>query len=66
MTATKTQLTVTAPKTPGAAPSVVGTASTIREARQIAAEFSDRRDLTYQDVVISRGAKRVEFAGPAR
>ena len=63
--ATKT-LTVTAPKTPGAEPTVIATCATIAEARKVAAGFSGRRDLTYQDVVIRRGARIVERCGPAR
>ena len=62
----KTTYTITAPKTPGAAPTTVATRPTIAEARDVAANYSHRRDLTHQDVAIYRGDRRVEFAGPFR
>ena len=58
--------TVEAPTTPGSAPIVQGQYESVREARAAAAQFARRRDLTYQDVVIRRGTRRVEFAGPVR
>lgn len=62
---TTTKYTVEAPRTAGARPVIVGTASTIREARKIAkaAAFAG---LTYQDVRIDRDGKLAEYAGPAR
>lgn len=62
------KLDVIAPRTPGAQPTVVGSADTIAEARAIAANFDHRRDLRRQDVVIRlrHSGKRIEFAGPCR
>ena len=62
----KTTYTITAPKNPGDEPTTVATRPTIAEARDVAANYAHRRDLTHQDVVIYRGARRVEFAGPFR
>lgn len=59
--------TIAAPKTPGAAPATIGKANTIREARRIAANFSEHRsDLTYSDVRIDVTKTGVlkEYAGP--
>lgn len=58
---------VVAPRTPGAVPSVIGTADTLAEARAIARKYW-RRDLKGCDVIIRTAAtgRRVEFAGPAR
>lgn len=61
-----TTLEVIAPATPGARPSVIGTARTIREARKLAKPYQSRKDLTYQDVRIVRGGKLAEYCGPAR
>jgi hypothetical protein len=57
---------VTAPRTPGAVPSVIGTADTIGAARKIARGcWSD--DLRGQDVRIETlDGQRVEYSGPAR
>ena len=65
---TKTRYTVTAPVTPGATPSTVGTARTLRDARVIAKRAAaGRRDLTGQDVRIDTAdGMLVEYAGPAR
>lgn len=59
---------ITAPKTPGATPSVVATATTLSAARKSARYFSrDRRDLSGQDVRINRpDGSLVEYAGPTR
>lgn len=67
MTATA-KLTVWAPRTPGAAESVIGTADKIADARKIAAQFAGRRDLKRQDVVIRLGhdGKIIERCGPCR
>jgi len=62
----KTTYTIIAPKNPGDEPTTVATRPTIAEARDVAANYAHRRDLTHQDVVIYRGARRVEFAGPFR
>ncbi len=57
---------VSAPQTPGAAPSD-HPAATLAEARKIAKTFVGRRDLTGQDVRIETGdGQLVEYAGPAR
>jgi hypothetical protein len=62
---------VSVPVTPGAAPSNIPCVS-IASARKIAASYSHRRDLTYQDVVIrllprnGGPARLVEYAGPSR
>ena len=61
-----TTLEVIAPATPGARPSVIGTARNIREARKLAKPYQARKDLTYQDVRIVRGGKLAEYCGPAR
>ena len=54
-------------KTPGAAPTVVASAATLRDARREAARYADRRDLCGQDVRIQRpDGSLVEYAGPAR
>ena len=67
MAKTRTPYTVTAPRTPGATPSVIGTADTLTEARQIAAQFRHRPDLRGQDVRIDDATgRKVEYAGPAR
>lgn len=68
MATTQPKLTVWAPRVPGAAASVVGACDTIAEARQIAADFRHRADLTYQDVFVrlGRDGKIVERCGPAR
>ena len=59
--------TVTAPRIPGATPSLIATVTRLAMARRIAETLRDRRDLTYQDVVIARDDRRfVEFAGPCR
>lgn len=61
-----TKYHVTAPKTPGATPSSEG-ASSLREARQIAKQYRDRRDLSNQGVRIERpDGQLVEYAGPNR
>lgn len=62
------KLTVWAPAVPGMPESAVGTADTLEAARQIAARFSGRRDLTMQDVVIRLGydGKIIEYCGPCR
>lgn len=60
------QYTVTAPKTPGSQPSVVGTARRIADARKLAKPYQSRRDLTHQDVRIERDGKLAEYAGPVR
>jgi hypothetical protein len=53
--------------TPGAAPCVVSTHSTLREAWTASAEYASRGDLTYQDVRIERtDGTLVEYAGPSR
>ena len=57
---------VTAPRTPGATPTVIGTADTISEARKIARGCWSP-DLNGQDVRIETlDGSRVEYAGPAR
>ena len=61
-----TTLEVIAPATPGARPSVIGTARTIREARKLAKPYQTRKDLTYPDVRIAKGGRHVEYCGPAR
>ena len=61
-----TTLEVIAPATPGARPSVIGTARNIREARKLAKPYQSRKDLTYQDVRIAKGGRHVEYCGPAR
>lgn len=59
--------TVLAPETPGASPSVIGTASTIREARRLAKPYTSRLDLRWQDVRINdTDGMLVEYAGPSR
>lgn len=58
--------TVTAPKTPGSVPAVIGTAKRIAEARKLAKPYQSRRDLTRQDVRIERDGKLAEYAGPVR
>lgn len=63
MTAT---YTVYAPSIPGQDPSRQGEYPTLNEARQATQRFQRRPDLKRQDVVIYRGSKRVEFAGPCR
>jgi hypothetical protein len=62
------KLTVWAPATPGAEPSLVGQCDTIADAREIAERFEHRRDLRMQDVVIRAGrdGKIVELCGPCR
>lgn len=62
------KLTVWAPATPGAAPSIVGTCDSVETARQIAERFDSRRDLCMQDVFIRDAAsnKIIERCGPAR
>ncbi len=59
---------VTAPKTPGATPSTVGSATNLRDARRIATTFSrGRHDLAGQDVRIElTDGKLVEYAGVGR
>lgn len=61
-----TSYTIETRPTPGASLTVVASTKTIREARRIAGQYDDRRDLTYQDVMIRRDGKLVEYAGPAR
>lgn len=67
-TTTKSKLCVWAPRTAGVAPSIVGQCDTMAEAREIAARYESRRDLTYQDVTIRLAAtgKTIERCGPAR
>ncbi len=59
---------ITAPRTPGAEPTVIDTADTLPDARDIAKMFSaDRSDLKRQDVRIETlDGVRVEYAGPPR
>ncbi len=58
---------ITAPKTPGSQPSIIGEFTNLRDARRAAKAFRvDRRDLTGQDVRIERDGKLVEYAGPVR
>lgn len=53
--------------TPGATPSIVASTKTLAEARKVARTYSDRRDLTNQDVRIQReDGQLVEYAGPNR
>jgi hypothetical protein len=60
-----TKYVITAPAVPGAAPTRVGTAETLADARKRAREFSRRRrDLRGQDVRIERpDGQLVEYAG---
>lgn len=60
--------TITMPKTPGAQPVAVATATKLADARKQAKSLSrDRRDLKGQDVRIERtDGSLVEYAGPAR
>jgi len=52
---------------PGAQMTTQGRTSALRDARRIASEYRDRRDLTWQDVRIERtDGSLVEYAGPAR
>ena len=64
----KKKYQVSAPKTPGASPTVLSTHSTLREARKAARSLGARRDLTRQDVRIERTTDIhvVEYAGPSR
>lgn len=58
-------VTILAPKTPGAAPTLVWRGNSVAEAREVAErEYGHRRDLTWQDVRIMVGDHRVEYAGP--
>ena len=57
--------TITAPATPGAHPTTIGTAQTLRDARRIA-KTAAMPSLTYQDVRIDSGTQLVEYAGPCR
>lgn len=65
---TQKTVTVWAPRTPGAEPSIIGQAGTVAAARTIARQFKNRRDLTYQDVVIrlGRDGRIIERCGPCR
>ena len=59
--------TVSAPTTPGAAPTVQGVYHRIDAARKCAADFGGRSDLCRQDVRIDNGiGMLVEYAGPCR
>ncbi|HEY2510271.1 MAG TPA: hypothetical protein VGI39_05425 [Polyangiaceae bacterium] len=60
-------VTIVAPATPGASPTKVWAGRSTKEAEGFAeSEFGSRRDLSYQDVVIYVGEKRVAYAGPTR
>jgi len=63
---TTSKLTVWAPRTPGAEPTVVGVGETMADARLVARRFAHRRDLRHHDVVIRRDDKIVEKCGPCR
>ncbi len=58
---------VSAPKNPGAVPSVIASSTTLRDARREAKAFTrGRRDLRGQDVRIERAdGSLVEYAGGA-
>ncbi len=64
---TMSKYNVSAPKTPGATPSVIAGADTLRAARREAKAFrAGRRDLHRQDVRIEReDGSLVEYAGGA-
>jgi hypothetical protein len=58
---------ISAPRTPGAEPTMLSTHARIDDARRAARELEHRRDLTRQDVRIEYADGRlVEYAGPSR
>ena len=67
MTKTAQKLAVWAPAVPGHDATIVGTADTMEQAREIASRYDHRRDLRMQDVTIRLASgKIVEKCGPCR
>lgn len=66
-TVNECNVSVHAPRTPGATHTVVGEFDNVVEARAFCKRFNvNRKDMNYHDVEIrlGRNGKRIEFAGP--
>lgn len=60
-------VSVVAPSRPGAQPSEQALFRRVEDAHEYASIFGHgRKDLTYQDIRLDVGGKRIAFAGPAR